>query len=160
METAKCKKCGKKIRAQRLNRPHFSGLCRKCWRKYGTIKGEKHWSFTGGRYKRKTREDYWMININIIKDEKLKKMAKQTIQNRCWGKKRSGTIYEHILVMIKKLGRPLKKGEEVHHLDGNKENNNLNNLILIDRKNHIQKYWNLIKENEELKREIQRLKSQ
>lgn len=46
----------------------------------------------------------------------------------------NGYVCEHRLKMEKKIGRYLQPGEEVHHIDGNKLNNNLNNLILF--KNH------------------------
>lgn len=43
---------------------------------------------------------------------------------------KSGYVMEHRLVMSEKIGRPLKKDEVVHHIDGNRFNNNLNNLAL------------------------------
>tara|TARA_Y100000310_G_C20267737_1_gene616547 strand:- start:14 stop:511 length:498 start_codon:yes stop_codon:yes gene_type:complete len=45
--------------------------------------------------------------------------------------------YEHILVMERKLNRRLKKGEVVHHIDGNKLNNQPRNLYLVGRKQHL-----------------------
>lgn len=44
--------------------------------------------------------------------------------------KSTGYIYEHRLVMSNHLGRPLKKGEIVHHADKNRQHNNLSNLVL------------------------------
>lgn len=44
--------------------------------------------------------------------------------------------YEHILVMEKHLGRYLRKDEVVHHKDGNRTNNNLNNLEVKKRSEH------------------------
>lgn len=41
---------------------------------------------------------------------------------------RHGCVREHRLVMERKLGRPLHPGEVVHHLDGNKANNDPSNL--------------------------------
>lgn len=39
-----------------------------------------------------------------------------------------GYVYEHRLVAEQIVGRPLRKGEQVHHKDGNKQNNSPNNL--------------------------------
>jgi len=38
--------------------------------------------------------------------------------------------------MEEHLGRQLKKGEVIHHIDGNKKNNRLDNLYLCNRKEH------------------------
>lgn len=47
-------------------------------------------------------------------------------------------MLEHILVMSTHLGRPIHKGEIVHHIDYNRSNNELENLHLCsDRRNHI-----------------------
>lgn len=39
--------------------------------------------------------------------------------------------HEHRIAAEKKLGRPLKKGEVVHHIDSNKRNNDLSNLMVF-----------------------------
>jgi hypothetical protein len=39
-------------------------------------------------------------------------------------------ILEHVYTIENHLGRKLRKNETIRHLDGNKLNNNLNNLIL------------------------------
>lgn len=43
----------------------------------------------------------------------------------------SGYVAEHRLKMSKKIGRPLRKHEVVHHIDGNPRNNDLSNLELF-----------------------------
>lgn len=44
---------------------------------------------------------------------------------------RGGWVFEHRLVIEKYLGRFLTKEEVVHHIDGNKENNFIGNLMLF-----------------------------
>lgn len=47
-----------------------------------------------------------------------------------------GYIYVHRLVMSNYLGRPLVKGEEIHHKDGNIKNNKISNLQLLSKSEH------------------------
>ena len=58
-----------------------------------------------------------------------------------------GYVAEHRLVMEKQLGRYLDKKEVVHHIDGNKNNNNLSNLMLFPSNSaHINyHYYNKLK---------------
>lgn len=54
----------------------------------------------------------------------------------------NGYVYEHILVMERKIGRPLTKEEVVHHVDGNKQNNDPNNLELFSNNTeHVKEHW-------------------
>lgn len=45
-------------------------------------------------------------------------------------------VYEHRYVMEQKLGRKLLPGEEVHHIDGDKANNDPNNLMVLTMEDH------------------------
>lgn len=45
-------------------------------------------------------------------------------------------IFEHILVMEKEIGRFLQNHEIVHHIDKNKQNNNIENLYLFSGKDN------------------------
>jgi hypothetical protein len=53
-------------------------------------------------------------------------------------------VFEHILVAEQKIGRPLVKGEEVHHVDLDKQNNDPSNLMVVSASEH-QKYHPNIK---------------
>lgn len=44
--------------------------------------------------------------------------------------------HQHRVIMEQKLGRSLIYGEIVHHIDGNKKNNNPDNLVLTTRQKH------------------------
>jgi hypothetical protein len=45
-------------------------------------------------------------------------------------------VYEHRYVMEQHLGRKLRHGEEVHHIDGNKLNNCIDNLRVLTTEEH------------------------
>lgn len=49
---------------------------------------------------------------------------------------KGGYVAEHRIVMELHLGRRLKKGEVIHHIDGNKQNNDLSNLLLTNKSDH------------------------
>jgi hypothetical protein len=53
-----------------------------------------------------------------------------------------GYVREHRLVMEEYLGRFLTRKEEVHHIDGNKENNRIGNLMLFPNSSEHSRYEN------------------
>lgn len=52
---------------------------------------------------------------------------------------------QHYLIE-KLLGRKLTKKEEVHHIDGNKLNNKIDNLVLLSKTEHRRKHLNFFKD--------------
>jgi formylmethanofuran dehydrogenase subunit E len=48
--------------------------------------------------------------------------------------------HQHRVVMEKEIGRKLKSNEVVHHKDGNKHNNNIDNLELTNQSNHAREH--------------------
>lgn len=47
-----------------------------------------------------------------------------------------GYVKEHILIMEGVIGRPLKKEEHIHHIDFDKQNNEISNLWMTSSKKH------------------------
>lgn len=48
----------------------------------------------------------------------------------------AGKVMEHVYVMYNHIGRQLKSNECVHHIDRDKKNNLLSNLMLMDHDEH------------------------
>lgn len=87
------------------------GLSRPAKPRQGVFDGDKNPAWSGGR--RQRRDGY--IEVWTL----------------------AGARLEHQVVMERKLGRPLKSGEVVHHLDENKSNNDPSNLKLTTQSDHI-----------------------
>lgn len=80
------------------------------------LRGSEHGSWKGGRHV--NHEGY--INVIMYDDHPYISM-----------RKRDGYVFEHRLVVAEALGRPLTPNETVHHKDGNRQNNHIDNLQLM-----------------------------
>jgi len=153
-----CLNCGKKfekIYARWIGvKKHF--CCRSChtaWRNENTVKTDYHCDFCNKLFQ---------IYPHRLKDNKnhfcnmecsAKWISKYQIRENCvhWrgGRHKStdGYIYinisdkgrrrmEHRLIMEKHLGRKLSKKEEIHHINGIRDDNRLENLCVVDVSKH------------------------
>jgi hypothetical protein len=116
-QTRTCVVCGKEFEFRWQGRSAHKGLycsrvCSSTGRK-GQVPdqlGEKHWNWKGGRHVRK-RDGYAVIRV---RDETG----------------RGKPVLEHRYVMEQHLGRELGSHETIHHRNGQKDDNRLENLEL------------------------------
>jgi SWI/SNF-related matrix-associated actin-dependent regulator 1 of chromatin subfamily A len=108
----KCKKCGGGENIITYIYSKYVGYCKNCMYKYLRENNYKGDSYVD-------KDGYILINKQFNHP-----------------KNRDNYVREHILVMEKFLGRYLEDNECVHHLDGNKKNNNIENLQLMTRSEH------------------------
>lgn len=95
-----------------------STFCRKHFvRKNLFQKGKKHWNWKSGKIK------------NVHGYISVKSESHPYCNNR-------GYVLEHRLVMEQYIGRYLRETEDVHHKDHNRSNNSIENLEIIDHREH------------------------
>jgi hypothetical protein len=99
----KCEDCGTQIR-QRAKK------CKPCAGKAN--RGENHVLWKGGR---KISSEGYILIANHYDHPNANSQ---------------GYILEHVLVISSQLGRPLVKGENVHHINGTRDDNRIENLEL------------------------------
>lgn len=115
----KCSMCGqtRMMRTARVaGSSDFSGYCANCAR---AGKNSVHWK--GGRSKHPTG----YIKIRLTPDHPLFSMADK-----------HRLVSEHRLLLAEKIGRPLLDHEVVHHKNGIKDDNRIENLELLERRLH------------------------
>lgn len=130
-----CIDCGKPRWAElRVDRPHTL-RCRGCNARRpelrqkirdATSKEKSGWWKGGKSY---GRSGY--LSIRLYPDDIFYPMVRT-----------DGYVFEHRLVMAKHLGRCLELGEIVHHINGNKLDNRIENLEIISRVIHNSQGYN------------------
>lgn len=145
-----CKK-GRWVQLIKSKKSSFTGRCANCRSSILNSKllgrvGEKSPNWRGGRYK----DNLGYVKIRLEPGDKYYKMGRKHGNY-------SSYIPEHRLVMAQYLGRPLKSWEIVHHKDGIRDHNDIDNLELFDtRGKHIEAEY---KAKKELRKQIMDLQS-
>ena len=105
-------------------------------------KGDAHWKYRGGRAICNGYESV-MVKGHPFANAK-------------------GYVFEHRLIVEKSIGRYLQPNERVHHIDGDKTNNSIENLIVLTHKEHRRIHktptakWELLENIEWLKEQLKK----
>lgn len=106
---------GRWVRIDSMRNEGFTGMCNKCHNKFTTGIMEAHSRWKGGR-----RKEDGYVTLRLRADDPYRSMARKR-----------GLIREHRLVMAKHLGRLLSPWEVVHHKNGIRDDNRIENLELL-----------------------------
>lgn len=120
-----CEQCGKERWVATRNKLPTSRYCYDCGRRAGKPRGSKpredHPRWKGGRHV----SSGGYSQVMVPTEDPMIVMADSR-----------GRVYEHRLVMARALGRPLRSDEQVHHKNGNKLDNRIDNLELLSIQDH------------------------
>jgi predicted RNA-binding Zn-ribbon protein involved in translation (DUF1610 family) len=118
----KCNNCGKEFTRSKNGKmretdTHFCSDC-------------PHYSLAASKSSLSKHKKY------VQKGYKTDRGYKEIYVGEKYPYRESKWIREHIVVMENHIGKRIPKGMVVHHIDGNKSNNNLENLLLCTVKEH------------------------
>ena len=119
-----CEDCGKERWVTFENSRPTAKLCKICAQKYLIHRfGSEHLNWKGGRH----YHSRGYVLVYLQKDDFFYPMVS------C-----KGYVLEHRLVMARHLGRCLQRWEIVHHINGIKDDNRIENLQLVSDDRHKQ----------------------
>lgn len=123
-----CVICGKErwVRFSRIKSSKFRNMCAKCARSYQYGINHPNWK---GR--RKSGNALYNM-VLVYPDSPYYCMAKDSTTIHGGGR----YVMEHRLIMAQHIGKPITPNEHVHHINGDRLDNRIENLKLISPRNH------------------------
>ena len=115
----KCKKTRWVLQSNIIKATNFTSLCQSCNGRSGSENG----MWKGGIIEANAKKKNYYLLQHVDKDSLFRCMADSR-----------GYILQHRYIIAKKLKRPLKKSEVVHHINGIKNDNRIENLELLNSK--------------------------
>lgn len=151
---AACETCGKERWVQVTHGEPKSHRCHSCVNgernrnpeliaKRKTHRGDKNYAWKGGKH----TDIFGYVHILVQPNHPLYCMANE-----------GGYIREHRLMISNKIGRALETHEHVHHINGIRNDNRIENLMLLSRQDH--NIYSHLCAKCELRKEIRSLREQ
>jgi len=115
------------------------------------LHGPRAHNWNGGTH---LASGYRMIALSILPPEEQELFGSMATRSS------NSFIPEHRIVMARHLGRALVRSEVVHHRNGVKDDNRLENLELMNKCTHKMTHRQVLRELQALRRENETLKAQ
>lgn len=90
--------------------------------------------------RRKAGERITWYNQNVFNHGEYRERQADALRGKGSGYVKDHGVHKHRLIAEEMLGRSLKPGEIVHHIDGDKGNNDPSNLIVMTQSEHIREH--------------------